>query len=392
MKKIINIPLLKDKSIPYWQLSSVYFSNCLVLGLVLPFWGLYLQSIGQSESQIGISSALILASNFLAPFFWTKFTSSSNSTKIIRLGVSCAFITSLALFLFSGFLGTSLLIFLICFCWQGINPLVESLTLSHLASKSLYYGQIRLWGSIGFVVSVSVLGLFFDYFSISNFPFIFSFLLFVMVVFVAITPQKKVLEQKSKKLDIVSKIKSSKTLLLFIGVFLLQLSDGAYVGFYSLYLSSKGYSISVIGNLWAVAVIAEVIMFMVTFKLIRQFGADKLLFVAFILTSIRWSLIAYFPGNLIILIFAQVLHAFTFSAAHSSILELIKIHFGEEDQNKGILVYSSFCLAGATAIGSIFSGVIWEANMNIFAISSVIALLAACVIYYWSRKIANLNQ
>ncbi len=182
--------MLNDKSVPYWKLSSIYFSNCLVLGLVLPFWGLYLQSIGQSESQIGISSALILASNFLAPFFWIKFSSTSNSTKIIRLGVSCAFVISLALFLFSGFLGTSLLIFLICFCWQGINPLVESLTISHLSSKSLYYGQIRLWGSIGFVVSVSALGLLFDYLSISNLPYVFSALLLLMVIFVSITPPK----------------------------------------------------------------------------------------------------------------------------------------------------------------------------------------------------------
>ncbi len=178
---------------------------------------------------------------------------------------------------------------------------------------------------------------------------------------------------------------------MFVGIFFLQLSDGAYVGFYSVYLNSKGYATSVIGNLWAVAVIAEIIMFIMTYKLIRHYGAIKLLIIAYLLTAIRWYLIAYFPDNLLILVFAQILHAFTFSASHSSILELIKIHFGNKEQDKGLLIYSSFCLAGATAIGTIFSGVTWEANMNIFAISSAIAVLAACIIYYWSRKIINSN-
>ena len=42
--------------------------------------------------------------------------------------------------------------------WRETSLLVEALTLEHLKSKVARYGAIRVWGSIGFVITVLALG------------------------------------------------------------------------------------------------------------------------------------------------------------------------------------------------------------------------------------------
>lgn len=382
----LKIPLLKDRSFPYWKLSSVYFSNCLVLGALLPFWGLYLSSVGISESNIGINSAFMLSANIVAPFLWVKFSGKMHIRNAIRAGVSTAFLFSLLLIKASSFWLLSGLIFCICLNWQGINPLVESLTLSCLSHRSKYYGQIRLWGSIGFIFSVSMLGMLFDYVSISYLPYLFTILLLIMTLSVSVIPQPESDTYATNKGYREGSGIFDQRAWLFIGAFLLQVSEGAYVGFYSIYLSKAGHSTFAIGNLWAVAVTAEVLMFIVIYKFIGYLGAGKLLVTSYLITALRWLLIALFPDQLGILICAQLFHAFTFSAAHSSILELIKKSFSDEYQSKGILIYSGFSLAGGTALGAIISGYVSELNKNIFVLSSILACSAAFVILYWLKQ------
>ena len=46
-------------------------------------------------------------------------------------------------------------------------PLAESLTLSHLASTNGSYSNIRLWGSVGFIIASFFLGILIDRYSVT---------------------------------------------------------------------------------------------------------------------------------------------------------------------------------------------------------------------------------
>jgi PPP family 3-phenylpropionic acid transporter len=368
--------------------------NGLVLGLIIPFWGIYLHHIGLSSSEIGASSALLLTANIIAPFFWAKLASKITSTiKVIRLGIVLAFLGSFTLFTLDTFIGTSIFIFLLSFFWQGINPLVESLTLTHLGKLSHRYGQIRLWGSIGFVLSVSSLGLIFDTSSIIIFPYILVSLLFGMTLCTQTITDTAYSVEKPSSSNIIDAVKKSKTFGLFVAIFLLQVSQGAYISFFSLYLQNQMISLSVIGNLWSTAVIAEVIMFVVVYRLILKFGAAQLLIMSMFLTTIRWLMVALYAELLPIMLIAQMLHAFTYSAAHSAILELIKQHLDNKDQTNGILIYSTVCLGGGTAIGVLVSAFLWKwGSSETFIISAIFALLASFVCALWCKSSKSPGQ
>lgn len=383
--------LLKQAHLPYWRLSGLYFFNCLISGLLLPFWGIYLDAIGLTGSQIGISSALLLASNIIAPFCWDKLaTRGHRPIDVIKLGLLLAFLCSLVLFDIDGFLATSIFIFVLSFCWQGISPLIESLTLSHLGQSSAHYGKIRLWGSVGFVVAVTGLGYTFEAISIKTLPFILTCFVLFMLFSSLLVPEQSQTRKKSPSVALLPALKESGCIGMFIAVFLAQVSQGAYIGFFSLTMQQHGVGLNIIGYLWSVAVVAEVVMFVVVHRLITKLGADKLLALSLVITAIRWLVVAFFVELIPLMFIAQLLHAFTYSATHSSIIELIRQQFSEQSQGKGIIIYCTICLGGGTALGTILCGYLWQfGSMTIFTLSASIAVIASMITWYWSKKRLN---
>ena len=58
------------KSVPYWKLSGFYFFYFASLGVLIPYWSLYLKSLGYSSLVIGSLVAILPATNLIAPYIW----------------------------------------------------------------------------------------------------------------------------------------------------------------------------------------------------------------------------------------------------------------------------------------------------------------------------------
>ena len=55
---------------PYWRLSGFYFFYFATLGVLVPYWGLYLKSVGFGPEDIGSLIALLMISRIVAPLVW----------------------------------------------------------------------------------------------------------------------------------------------------------------------------------------------------------------------------------------------------------------------------------------------------------------------------------
>ena len=55
---------------PYWRLSGFYLFYFATLGALLPYWGLYLKSLGFDARAIGSLIAIIMATKIVAPNVW----------------------------------------------------------------------------------------------------------------------------------------------------------------------------------------------------------------------------------------------------------------------------------------------------------------------------------
>lgn len=377
-------------AVPYWRLSGFYFFYFAVVGTLIPFWGIYLKSLGYSSQDVGVISAIILATRILAPNFWGWLADHTRERlRIIRYG------SFSAAFIFAGVLLDQrywwLLLVVSCytFFWHAVLPQFEVITLGYLEGNYHKYSQIRLWGSLGFMAAVVGLGLVFDVLPIGFLPlFILSFLILIWLSSLSLQDKSanKNIERSSGFLDVIMQ---PVILCFLLASFLLQLSHGPYYTFYTLYLvENYGYSNTATGLLWALGVLAEVAIFLVMPCLLHRFTLRRLFLFALLVTSIRWGLIGYLAESLTMLLVAQLLHAFSFGIAHSVSIELVRNYFKGGNQGQGQALYSSFSFGAGGAAGALIGGLLWDYSASsTFLLSAIAAALAFALCCRWLHPV-----
>lgn len=372
-------------AVPYWRLASFYFFYFAVVGTLIPFWGIYLKSLGYSSRDVGVISAIILATRIVAPNFWGWLADKTQARlRIIRIG------SFLAAFIFAGVLVDQRYVWLVLvvscytFFWHAVLPQFEVITLSYLDKDYSKYSRIRLWGSLGFIAAVVGLGLVFDVLSIGFLPvFLLSFLLLIWLSSLSLG-ERRVVKASESAQGFWGLVRRPSVLVFFTACFLLQLSHGPYYTFYSLYLTENyGYSSGATGLLWALGVVAEVVMFMAMPKLMHRFALRELMLVTLLLSSLRWLMIGYGAASLLVLLAAQLLHAFSFAVAHAVAIEVVRTQF-KGHQGQGQAFYSSMSFGAGGAAGSLIGGYLWDLSASLtFLIAALAVFLAFVVSWLW---------
>ena len=345
---------------PYWRLSSFYFFYFASLGALIPYWSLYLKSLGYSAQSIGILMAILPATKIFAPYLWGWLADQTrHPITIIRLANLFAVVAFAGVFVDSGFVWLSLVLLVFSFFWNSSLPLFETMTLNHLGDDEHMYSVVRLWGSLGFIMMVVLLGEYFDLTSIDRAPWVIVVLLAGILLVSLIVPER-LSNHHEGQVPIIHVIREPVVLAFLLVCFLMQMSHGPYYTFYSIYLEGDGYSRGMIGLLWAIGVMAEVIVFLMMHRLLRTIDIRKLLLITFLFTALRWVLIGFFVDNLSVLFFAQLFHAFSFGVFHAVSISLVHRFFTGRHQGRGQALYASLSFGAGGAAGSLLSGLLWD--------------------------------
>lgn len=347
---------------PYWRLSAFYFFFFGSLGAFAPYWSVYLDSLGFSAQQIGELMAILMGTRIIAPNIWGWIADhTGHRMRIVRIGCFLA-----ALFFAGTFFGTSyawlaVVMVLFTFFWNAALPQFEAATLNHLGRDTDRYTQIRVWGSVGFIVVVAGLGPILEQRGVGILPVICFSLMAGIWFSSMLAPNDGNGAAKSNGESIRKVLCQPRVLALLVVCLLMQASHGPYYTFYSLYLEGHGYTRSAVGLLWALGVGAEVALFMVLHKVFRRYNLELLLVVALVATTLRWLLIGYFVDNSSVIVFAQILHAASFGLYHAVAIQLFHRHFVGRSQGRGQALYSSLGFGAGGALGSLYSGYMWDA-------------------------------
>src|SRR5690606_7198539 len=141
---------------------------------------------------------------------------------------------------------------------------------------------------------------------------------------------------------------------------ILQASHGVYYGFATLHWREIGLGAGTIGALWAEGVIAEVALFAVSARLLRRFEPAGLLLMAAAAGIVRWTVLGL-AESLPILAAAQLLHAFTFAAAHVAAIHFIARAVPPSYAATAQSLYASTALGCTLAASMLASGWLFEA-------------------------------
>lgn len=376
------------KEVPYWRLSSFYLFYFATLGIVVPYFSLYLESIGYVAEQIGIIFFFLNITKVVAPFVWGAIADKTGKRiNIIRTAAFISMIVFIGVLPKFGFIWMAVVTVTYSFFWNAALPQFEALTLNHLEKNSNKYTQIRLWGSVGFILTVVGVGQLIDIHSVNIVPYaaIIGYIgIFTTTLFASEKGQVVAVECNE---PIIGIIKKPFIIAFFIAGFLLQFSHGPFYAFFTIYLGENGYGSDTIGYLWAVGVVAEIILFLFVQILIPKFGARKLLIFVLIAATLRWGITAYFPQILPLIVIAQILHMATFGISHAVAMYTIHRFFCGKVQGRGQALYTSICMGAGTGAGSYFSGFLWEkvGGTNVYTLSALATFIAFFIVWKWFR-------
>ncbi|RMG50296.1 MAG: MFS transporter [Gammaproteobacteria bacterium] len=373
--------------VPYARLSGFYALHFAVLGAFVPFWSLYLEHLGLDKFAIGQMLAIIMGTKVFSPYLWGWVADRTGHHLAVIITTVAGSLASFALTLWvTGFWPLALVTGLFGFFWHAALPQFEAVTMDFLGDAVHRYSQIRLWGSLGFIAVVLLAPLLLEARGVAFLPQLVLVLLALLLANALLLPRPPELAHESGQG--MARVLTRPAVLAFLLVCTLQLvSHGPYYTFYTLYAGLHGYDLTAAGWLWALGVIAEVLLFLVMHRLLARHDAVRLLQLSVALTALRWGLIALVPDNLPLMLLAQVLHAASYGLFHASAIHLVYRLFSGRLRGRGQALYASASFGLGGAIGAFAGGYAWETwgPAWSFGLAALIALIALGVAVFGMR-------
>lgn len=347
---------------PYRRLSAWYFFYFAFIGAFSPYFGLYLQSLAFNAWDISVLLSLMQVMRLVAPNLWGWLAEGGGrKTGIVRAAALMSVVGFVGFLFTTSFLGLFVCMLVMSFFWSASLPLVEALTLGHLEKRAERYGAIRMWGSIGFIASVMGIGWLLDAWSIAALLWAAVALQLGILACALALPEALREAAVLPHPQLLATLRSRKVLSLLVASFLMSAAHGPLYVFYSIHLVDHGYGKTVVGALWSLGVVAEIIVFLLMPGLLRRYSLKRLLMFSFACAVARFLMIGWGVESLMLLLAAQLLHGATFGASHAATVAALHRWFPGAQQARAQALYGSVSFGAGGMLGGLASGQTWEA-------------------------------
>lgn len=298
----------------------------LIGGVHLPFFPAWLASVGFNPEATGLLMAMMGAVRVLtgpALGFLADAYSARRLAIITLMGVAAAS--------YAGYAALPGIAFVVLFslsssaAFSAIGPLLEGVTLRTALLHQFDYGRVRLFGSFAFIAMNFASGIWIAQSGIDLFLAIlisagaFSFAAAFVLPREPAAPAR---HRGSVWREAVMLARQPVFLLFVAAAGIAQACHAFYYGFATLNWKGLGYSADLIGFLWALGVLAEIVLFSFSNRVIARIGPVRLMAIGAASGLVRWTAIALGPP-LWLLIPVQCLHAGTFGATHLGAMHFI---------------------------------------------------------------------
>lgn len=380
-----------------WPKQSVsfalfFFAYYGYIGVFSPYASLYFSEKGLSAAQIGILMSLMQVMRIFGPNLWGWVADRHQQrVTVLRITAVAAATAFVGMFFGQTFVQLFIVMVLVNLFTSAQSPLSEALMLSEMRGDLTHYGRLRLWGSVGFILSVTIAGPFLDWWGIGLLPWI-ALALLLMVLGASLRMKESAHgDRHAQASSVLALLRKREVLAFFTSTFLMIAAHASLYVFYSLYLAQIGYSNTVIGLMWSLGVVVEIVFFFYQAPLFRRFGVRKLMIASLLLAVLRFLLIGFGAESLVLLLVAQVLHAATFGVHHSASVVTMQRWFAGPLQASGQAFYTSISYGlGGTLGGLILSG-FWDrfGSHAVYLVAAIFSLggaVAAMLSYRWQNN------
>lgn len=355
MRKVLSFP-----NNPVFLAKTIFLLVYAAASVLLPFLALYYTQRGLSGAQIGLLAAIPPLMTMIGTSVWGAVADATRRYKSVFLLVIIGAIGSVVLIpLAPNFLSLSLVIAGHAFCFMSLVPLLDASALEILGQRSEGYGQIRLWGSIGWGLGAPLLGPLVEQFGL-NWSFYGHAALLVLGLLIAIPlpvaakSGGSAFGQGLKRL-----LQDQRWYLFLLVVFVAGFGDALIRNYWFLYLQDLHTSSLLMGLSLTIGMISELVVLFYSGRLLQRFGIQRLLILSVAVQAARllgWSFINEPYAALSL----QLLNGLTFG-----ILWLASVAYAKEIAPAGLETTAQGLLSGiyfgfSSMVGALAGGLLYE--------------------------------
>jgi len=353
---------------------------------------LFFADHGMTIAQIGVLMSMIQVLRIVGPNVWGYVADHyDRRVLVLRLAGFAALAGFSGFFFGSRYAHFLLAMVVLNLFTSGQAPICEALMISEMKGDLTYYGRIRMWGSVGFIVAVTLASLALERYGIVTLPWIAAALLVATILAAFRLRDVPRRTHKEAPPPLLSLLRRREVIAFFASTALMVAAHTSLYTFYSLYLARHGYSKTVIGALWSLGVMAEVLLFYGQAPLLRRWGPRRMMGAALAIALLRFVLIGAAAQVLWLLALAQLLHAATFALHHSSAVMSLQRWFAGPLQARGQALYMSISYGIGGSLGGLFLAQWWEraGPASVYYVAAALAALsalAAALSFRWQRR------
>jgi MFS transporter, PPP family, 3-phenylpropionic acid transporter len=350
-----------------------FFAYYGYIGVFSPYASLYFADKGMTVAQIGVLMSMMQVMRIFGPNLWGWVADhTQRRVTVLRVTAVAALISFIGIFIGHGFAAFFIVMIAVNAFTSAQGPLSEALMLSEMRGDLTHYGKLRLWGSVGFIAAVTLAGQLMDWHGVSLMPWIAAALL-ALVLVASLRMQESPHPHGHQDVpSVLALLQRREVVAFFASTFLMIAAHSSLYVYYSLYLAQIGYSKTVIGLMWSLGVVAEIVFFYYQAPIFRRFGVQRLMLLSLLIAVIRFLMIGFGAQSLCLLLIAQILHAATFGVHHSASVMTLQRWFSGALQARGQALFISI----SYGLGGTFGGLILSAVWDTFG-ASVVYLMAA---------------
>lgn len=343
---------------------------------MLPFLPLLFARRGLGPVEIGWVMMVVPVSGVLVPPIWGALADFYKS-RVLLLRVACLGCAVSVLLLWPewGLLGALLGMSVLCLFRASLTPLIDALAYAQLKDKRTY-PKVRLWGSIGFIVFVTLVGRM----EASDRPTILLGVPAVAYAISALTTLRfSSVQAASSSGRGFGELRRLSPVLIFLCLGNLSYYAGHAVldGFFALHARALGHSEAFIGRAWAIGVVAETGIMFVAPRLQARFQKLPWLALCGGVAALRWYGLSVVQTEVGVLA-VQTLHGVTFGLWYISMVAAVQSR-APEALRTSVQSIAQASLGAGAAGGFLIAGPIFErfGGAAAFRFACIAAAIAA---------------
>lgn len=305
------------------KLGLFYAAYFFFGGVQLPFFPLWLEARGLDAQTIGLIIAIPMLVRIVATPIITHHADARRALKGTIVICSVAAALGMALLgLVSGPVAILLVFVAAAIAFSPVLSITDAYALNGLGARGRAYGPVRLWGSVAFIGGNVGAGLLLEWIAPGHLIWlIVGSLALSVVAAVALDPlgPRAAPAKDQPHASPKALLRNPAFVAVALASAMIQSSHALYYGFSTLQWRAAGFDGTLIGVLWGIGVAAEVALFAFSSRLPAALSPTLLLVIGGAGAILRWGAMALDPP-VVLLPALQLLHAFSFGAAHLGLM------------------------------------------------------------------------